>query len=58
MVQNVPQRSTVDDVSITNNLYQSIEGCFAQQPRLPLSMVTVEGNESVILPSEQWTISY
>ena len=53
VVQNVPQRSTIHDVSITNNLYQSIEGCFAQQPRLPLSPVTVEGNESVILPSGQ-----
>ena len=51
VVRNVPQRSTVDDVSITNNLYQSIEGCFSQQPRFPLSPVTVEGNESVILPS-------
>ena len=53
MVRNIPQRSTVDDAAITNNLYQSIEGCFAQQPRLPLSLVTVEGNESVILPSGQ-----
>ncbi len=53
MVWNVPQRSIVDDDSITNNLYQSIEGCFAQQPRLPLFLVMVEGNESVILPSGQ-----
>ena len=36
VVRNVPQRSTVDDAAITNNLYQSIEGCFAQQPRFPL----------------------
>ena len=51
VVWNVPQRSIVDYASITNNLYQSIKGCFAQQPRFPLSLVTVEGNESVILPS-------
>ena len=34
-------------------MYQSIEGCFAPQPRLPLSPVTVEGNESVVLPTGQ-----
>ena len=53
VVWNVLQSSVVDDASITNNSYQSIEDCFAQQPRFPLSPVTIEGNESVVLPSGQ-----
>ena len=51
MVPNVSQRSAIDVATIINNSFQSIENCVAQQPRLPLSLVMVEGNESVVLPS-------
>ena len=53
MIPNVPQRSTIDVASITNNSYQSIEGYISKQPRKPLSPIMVEGNERVVLPSGQ-----
>ena len=42
-----PQRSAIDNVVVTNQCNQSIEGCVHQQARERLTSVTVERNGSV-----------
>ena len=47
LILEVPQTSIYNADFIKNNFHKSIEGCIGQQPKQPLSSITVEGNGNV-----------